>query len=864
MSKKRFTLSDLFMWVALAGLVAAVLAPAFRAGANNDVRSLAVSANGSTAAALFEDGTVRVWRTSDAALVATLPTGADDYSVLCLSGDGATIAVNQNGEVGGVPRGGIELWDVASQKRLHVLATPWLCDVALAPNGDRIVWTSQDGTVAVYETVSADSPPITLVAPAKGVRSVPYGPVFSPDGELLAIRHSDGEIVLFETTRYSVLAKLTVDDWSSGVMAFSPDGRKLAAAFDQSYCEFEATRRVGKAWDFSTAQRHSANLDDEDWGYVRSMAYLPDGQTLAATCGRLLLIDTKANKVVERRAEAFMVAASCRGNVLLTSDAEDVKLWDAREATVRQTLWRSSSVRFPLVVAGFVVWLLVFNFRKARKLVRFCHTCGRPFSLTKAQDASVECDQCRQRARLKTLTASQARREPWKRRLRGVGTIVGILAMLLLLRRGLSWDLAWLLVIPALLPAWMGLGRLMSYLKRRRTLNEGYDLRLAENCAAACGEVRPIGGLTVWSAAPSKLIDEIGPQSEICRQRLARVLGENVPPPDDARVLIFADHRGLARYLAELRYPWGSGPRFNGVYLFAPLKKMLIAERELFEQSADPLVRLRALVLYRLIEMCEPRLRQGWLANGLMSVLARDDGADELVRFARRTRAGLLAGRALAPAELLQPYTNRLIRRVRRHGDQALHTWNLQYNTQAWSLIEFLCGRGSTPERRTAFQRFWNDSSWRRNATDSLVRHYAMSLDDLFHAWREWAERPPPGNHQPPPSHLAAWMLREPIATLANTTAVRRNRIVAIRHLGELGFALGADRLIDVLRGDDPILREEAVWALECISGEVRGAAPADWNAWWQSLPDGARNVSTDTTRVEENEGLTPNAGARV
>lgn len=91
MSKARFTLFDLLMWVALAALVAALLAPMFGEGARSGlITKVAISADGSTAAALFSDGNVRVWDVADGNRLAVLPVGQNgDFA---LSADGTILA----------------------------------------------------------------------------------------------------------------------------------------------------------------------------------------------------------------------------------------------------------------------------------------------------------------------------------------------------------------------------------------------------------------------------------------------------------------------------------------------------------------------------------------------------------------------------------------------------------------------------------------------------------------------------------------------------------------------------------------------------------------------------------------------------
>jgi hypothetical protein len=75
---------------------------------------------------------------------------------------------------------------------------------------------------------------------------------------------------------------------------------------------------------------------------------------------------------------------------------------------------------------------------------------------------------------------------------------------------------------------------------------------------------------------------------------------------------------------------------------------------------------------------------------------------------------------------------------------------------------------------------------------------------------------------------------------IADRWATQEDRVQAVRDIGQAGFTLGADTLIDLLRERNPELRASAVWALEAISGTAGGEDVAHWEAWWDGLPQDA------------------------
>ncbi|HEV7222984.1 MAG TPA: WD40 repeat domain-containing protein, partial [Pirellulales bacterium] len=118
MSRRRFSLTGLFLFVAGCSLGLAFFVPLIREAAADakglyTVEALAFSADGSTVAALFGDGTVRVWRAGDQSLLATLNTNATSFPArLAIAPDGATAAVVAEMDATAVGGGEIAIWRV--------------------------------------------------------------------------------------------------------------------------------------------------------------------------------------------------------------------------------------------------------------------------------------------------------------------------------------------------------------------------------------------------------------------------------------------------------------------------------------------------------------------------------------------------------------------------------------------------------------------------------------------------------------------------------------------------------------------------------------------------------------------------------
>jgi WD40 repeat protein len=247
---------------------------------------------GGQVAALSVDCTVRLWRTSDGAVLHTL--AADDYRChrfpvpgLALSPDGKQLAVGRgDGDVqvwrvsdwsllhtlkrhgalveslafsppplkGGA--GGETLASAGDDKGLHLWRTSdgallrtldgWydhtvILSVAFAPDGTSLVGGAEDGSVRMWQVSDGRSQRIF-----GGWEERHKGPVrsvaFSPDGQILASGADDGTVKLWRVSDGVLLNKLEKYPDSVRSVAFSPNGQLLAVASRDGTVWFWAVR----------------------------------------------------------------------------------------------------------------------------------------------------------------------------------------------------------------------------------------------------------------------------------------------------------------------------------------------------------------------------------------------------------------------------------------------------------------------------------------------------------------------------------------------------------------------------------------------------------------------------------------------
>jgi WD40 repeat protein len=223
----------------------------------------------------------------------------------------------------------VRLWDLSTGKG-EVLERVGASAVAFTPDGEVLAWsTYYQGT--------------TFLNLATGRRhSMATGPTnqfyprirFSPDGRLLV--HVGLHVRILDMTTGEALPAWEGGNSTTGSLAFSPDGRTLATGHSVQDPGSHYVRRyqhLVRLWDVATGQ-----VRGELRGHTRpvpSLAFAPDGHTLAAACGPTLWVwDTRSGQPVFRRqidTSHFKAVAFTADGRFLAAIRNDrtVRFWDA-------------------------------------------------------------------------------------------------------------------------------------------------------------------------------------------------------------------------------------------------------------------------------------------------------------------------------------------------------------------------------------------------------------------------------------------------------------------------------------------------------------------------------------------------------
>jgi WD40 repeat protein len=299
--------------------------PGFQGGGIVD---LAVSPDGAwLLSANARDG-LTAWRVSGDLDSTIVHTTTSSQPTVSFHPDGRRAAFPGWERVEGGYRPGVQIWDLAGNRRLKMLPghSGEVYPVAFSPGGALIASGATDQTVRLWD-VETGQEVQCLQQYARPLRLA-----FRPDGKLLAVNTSDS-VRVWDLARGERIVSLRVDGASVDVsgVGYSPDGAYLATvAGDGVVRLYDATHAL-------VGQRHL------EIGKLTSMAWLPDSSGLAAGGEKLIAVCEVAELLGEqtkpkRRGEPLSLAGhavpveglrySPDGRALLSWGRRGQRMWD--------------------------------------------------------------------------------------------------------------------------------------------------------------------------------------------------------------------------------------------------------------------------------------------------------------------------------------------------------------------------------------------------------------------------------------------------------------------------------------------------------------------------------------------------------
>lgn len=292
-------------------------------GHDREIRGLAVTPDGRRVIsasgpwmASQSSGQVIVWDARTGQCLRRLPAIATSVYELALHPDGRRFAA-----AGG--DGGVRVWDLE-----HLDNPPRILDhgdgntvlsLAFAGTGDRLASACQDGTIRVWDLATWQQIG-QLPVHGDNVFCVAY----SPDGKWLASAGRDGVVTLRDAVTLKESHRISYPVSIMSV-SFSPDSRQIAVGTFAGQIEIRNLNRESAA----------IKTFVPDAGFVRSVAFSPDGQSLAwcTNAEAPRLIDIASGKtIMEFRGHdhgAIRVAFSADARQVFTGGADGIiRRWD--------------------------------------------------------------------------------------------------------------------------------------------------------------------------------------------------------------------------------------------------------------------------------------------------------------------------------------------------------------------------------------------------------------------------------------------------------------------------------------------------------------------------------------------------------
>jgi WD40 repeat protein/class 3 adenylate cyclase/energy-coupling factor transporter ATP-binding protein EcfA2 len=264
------------------------------------ITGIAFSPDGRHIATASYEGAARIYAADSGQPLITLSGHTGELHSLAYSPDGKRIATGGSDATARV-------WDATTGDHLMTLAghTTGISHVRFTSDGNRLLTAGTDGTKRLWN-VSLTGGRDWLTVPGPSLRI--GGVAFSPDGRTFAVPEQGTGVTIRDADTGAKLVTLRGHDAIHARIAFSPDGKRLAAADGTGVTNSGANRTV-PIWDVTTGELVTTLIGHE--GDVTAVAFSPDGRRIATSGydGSLRIWDATTGK--EQR--AFHVGADSYG-----------------------------------------------------------------------------------------------------------------------------------------------------------------------------------------------------------------------------------------------------------------------------------------------------------------------------------------------------------------------------------------------------------------------------------------------------------------------------------------------------------------------------------------------------------------------
>jgi len=327
--------------------------------AGGQVYGADLSSDGQLAVAASADGSLRVWRLRDHALLMTVAVhhghayaphfGPDGRWIVSAGHDGTvtvtdlstrrsrviidvphtpadSLALSQDGRLvaSGYDDGTVRIASLQGTSAIRVLSggqAP-VYGVALSRDGQRVASASLDGTVKVWN-LALNSPPLVIHGDPDGIGAVS----FDPAGQQLITGDAHGWIRFWDARTGKQDGQVQADSQTIEAASFSPDGRRIAAAAD------DGTVRI-----IDAASRQVTTVLRGHQGFVLDARFGPRGDTVisAGQDATVRIWDPGNTRVIPGTITAQF---SPDGRQIVAGGTGDtLRIWDATTGRLENSL----------------------------------------------------------------------------------------------------------------------------------------------------------------------------------------------------------------------------------------------------------------------------------------------------------------------------------------------------------------------------------------------------------------------------------------------------------------------------------------------------------------------------------------------
>jgi WD40 repeat protein len=293
-----------------------------------------------TLVAVGEGNTIALWDFTTGKQSRILTGQFPGIYSLAISANGKTLASGVGGGVDGM-YGTIRIWDLSINPHVRTLTrSGGVTSIAFSPDGNLLASGTSDWDSYIKFWNVQTGALLGTYGPYSQIFG--FSVAFGADWKTLAAGSSDKTIKIWDISTGTLLHNLTGHSEMVTAIAMSPDGKTLASGSSNNAFTIErkpegVSNGSIKLWDIRTGTELRTIQSDSGWVY--SVAFSPDGKTLATGADnsiKLWDVATGQNLHVLRGRDGRSLAFSPDGKILASGNSSStLDLWNISTGTHR-------------------------------------------------------------------------------------------------------------------------------------------------------------------------------------------------------------------------------------------------------------------------------------------------------------------------------------------------------------------------------------------------------------------------------------------------------------------------------------------------------------------------------------------------